>query len=68
MASVGVSRHSGTDPILVLTPCSICQKRLFRWGGSVEVAVPHPGDPTRWMATTLDEVQPYYWVNAFDQK
>jgi hypothetical protein len=24
-------------------------------------------DPTRWMAKTLAEVQPYYWVNAFDQ-
>lgn len=67
-ASVCVSRLSGTDPIVVLTPCGICQERLFHWGGSVEVAVPEPEDSTRWMAKTLDEVQPYYWVNAFDRK
>ena len=52
---------------MVLTPCGICQERLFHWGGSVEVAVPAPGDPTSWLSRTLDEVQPYYWVNAFER-
>ena len=66
-ASVCVSRLSGTDPVLILTPCGICQERLFHWGPEVEVAVPHPDDPTRWMTKTLKEVQPYYWVNAFDE-
>ncbi len=64
-ASVCVSRLSGKDPIVVLTPCGICQERLFHWGGTVEVAVPDPTDATKWQARTLDEVQPYYWVNAF---
>jgi cytidine deaminase len=27
---------------------------------------PRASDPTRWMARTLKEVQPYYWVNAFE--
>lgn len=66
-ASVCVSRLSGTDPVVILTPCGICQERLFHWGGELEVAVPDPADPTRWMAKTLNEVQPYYWVNAFDR-
>ena len=66
-ASVCVSRLSGKDPIVVLTPCGICQERLFHWGGMVEVAVPDPTDATKWQARTLDEVQPYYWVNAFDR-
>ena len=66
-ASVCVSRLSGTDPVVILTPCGICQERLFHWGGDLEVAVPDPADPTRWMAKTLNEVQPYYWVNAFDR-
>lgn len=66
-ASVCVSRLSGDHPILVLTPCGICQERLFHWGGSVEVAVPAPDDPTAWESRTLDEVQPYYWVNAFER-
>ena len=64
-ASVCVSRLSATDPIVILTPCGICQERLFHWGETVEVAVPDPADPTRWQAKTLKEVQPYYWVNAF---
>jgi cytidine deaminase len=64
-ASVCVSRLSGDRPIVILTPCGICQERLFHWGETVEVAVPDPQDPTRWLAKTLKEVQPYYWVNAF---
>lgn len=66
-ASVCVSRLSGTGPIVILTPCGICQERLFHWGENVEVAVPNPADPTRWLVKTLKEVQPYYWVNAFKQ-
>jgi cytidine deaminase len=66
-ASVCVSRLSGDHPIVVLTPCGICQERLFHWGGSVEVAVPDPADPTGWQSRTLDQVQPYYWVNAFER-
>jgi cytidine deaminase len=66
-ASVCVSRLSGEDPVMILTPCGICQERLFHWGDGLEVAVPDPTDPTRWMAKTLKEVQPYYWVNAFDR-
>ena len=66
-ASVCLSRLSGEHPTVVLTPCGVCQERLFHWGGSVEVAVPAPGEPTTWLARTLDEVQPYYWVNAFER-
>jgi cytidine deaminase len=65
VAMVCVSRLSGSDPIVILTPCGICQERLFHWGQEVEVAVPDPADPTRWLCRTLNEVQPYYWVNVF---
>ncbi len=64
-AAVCVSRLSGAHPIVILTPCGICQERLFHWGDQVEVAVPDPSDPTRWMTKTLREIQPYYWVNVF---
>jgi len=67
-ASVCVSRLSGDQPIVILTPCGICQERLFHWGDAVEVAVPVEGDPTRWMVKTLGEVQPYYWVNAYKNR
>jgi cytidine deaminase len=64
-AVVCVSRLDGASPILIATPCGICQERLFHWGDAVEVAVPDPADGTRWLAKTLREVQPYYWVNVF---
>lgn len=60
-----VSRLNGESPILIATPCGICQERLFHWGAGVEVAVPDPTDGRRWLAKTLREVQPYYWVNVF---
>lgn len=65
LASVCVSRLTEDSPIVVLTPCGICQERLFHWGETVEVAVPDPEDATKWRVKTLREVQPYHWVNAF---
>lgn len=64
-ASACVSRLDGDEPVVILTPCGICQERLFHWGGDVEVAVPHPDDKTTWIAKQLKEVQPYYWVNVY---
>lgn len=66
-ASACVSRLSAGEPVVVLTPCGICQERLFHWGGDIEVAVPDPEDHTRWQTRTLDEVQPYHWVKVFRQ-
>ncbi|ABB58170.1 cytidine deaminase [Synechococcus elongatus] len=66
-ASVCVSRLSGDGPIMILTPCGICQERLFHWGESVEVATPTAQDARRWIAKTLGEVQPYYWAKAFKE-
>lgn len=63
-----VSRLSGNAPIVILTPCGICQERLFYWGGAVEIAIPDPNDPTKWVSKTLAEVQPYYWVNVYKRK
>lgn len=67
ITSVCVSRQTGTSPIVILTPCGICQERLFHWGQDVEVAVPTIDDATQWDVKTLKEVQPYYWVNAFKE-
>jgi cytidine deaminase len=64
-ASICVSREDNNEPFLVLTPCGICQERLAFWGSDVQVAVPHPDDPSKWQSKALREVQPYYWQNAF---
>jgi cytidine deaminase len=66
-AAACVSRLVGDAPIVILTPCGICQERLFHWGPEVEVAVPDPADGTRWQARRLGEIQPYYWVNVFNR-
>jgi len=68
VAVVCVSRLSGKAPIVILTPCGICQERLFHWGGAVEIAIPDPNDPAKWVPKTLAEVQPYYWVNVYKRK
>jgi cytidine deaminase len=60
-----VSRLEGDSPIVIATPCGICQERLFHWGADVEVAVPDPVDGRRWQAKPLREIQPYYWANVF---
>ena len=62
-----VGRLGGDEPIVLLTPCGICQERLIHFGADVQIAVPHPADPTRWQMQRLREVQPYYWVNGYRQ-
>ena len=65
-ASVCVDRRSEKDPFYILTPCGVCQERLALWGLDVEVAVPAPGNPHKWQARKLCEVQPHYWRNALE--
>lgn len=45
-------------------PCGVCQERLAIWGMDVEVAVAQPGDPTRWQARRLRQLQPHYLLDA----
>ena len=51
----------GRGGILILSPCGICQERLFLYGGHVSVAVPCDEDCTKWVSRMLTELQPYYW-------
>lgn len=64
-AIVCVWRESENSPILILTPCGICQERLRIWGENVEAAVPLADDATKWESKTLKELEPYYWGNVF---
>ena len=65
VASVCVARDTPTSPIVILSPCGVCQERLMYWGQDIEVAVPEPNDPTRWLPVRLADVQPYYWAKVF---
>lgn len=52
---------------IVLTPCGVCQERLFLYGGNVGVGVPNTSSSAGWESKKLKDVQPYYWRNVFDE-
>ena len=61
--SICVVRDDENAEYKVLTPCGICQERLFYWGDSVKVGVYHPESNLQFK--TLKEVQPYHWYEAY---
>ena len=63
-ASVCVSRNEKSE-FVVLSPCGVCQERLWYWGGEVQVAVPEEANPTHWRSVALSEVAPHYWRKQF---
>jgi cytidine deaminase len=65
IASVCVCRPAGSDEIVILAPCGVCQERLLAWGREVQVAVAEPDDPTRWSSKPLSEVGPHFWGAPF---
>ncbi|MDQ0271429.1 cytidine deaminase [Cytobacillus purgationiresistens] len=62
--SLCVVRDDEQSPYKVLSPCGICQERLFYWGPTVKVGVTLPGKKLTFK--TLAEVQPYHWSAAYD--
>ncbi|MDT9025218.1 cytidine deaminase [Rossellomorea yichunensis] len=61
--SICVVRDDEISEYKVLTPCDICQERLFYWGASVKVGIfHHEGDL---LFKTLKELQPFHWYEAY---
>ncbi len=63
VATVCVSRDE-RGKFRILSPCGVCQERLFKWGENVQAAVPLDSDSTQWQIKTLKDLQPYYWKKA----
>ena len=63
--SICVTRDDENSAFKVLTPCGVCQERLFYWGPHVKVAVTLPGNEL--VFKTLSEVQPYHWTAAYEE-
>jgi cytidine deaminase len=61
-ALVCVSREK--EKYHILSPCGVCQERLYLWGPDVEVAVSDPKNSTKWHSKKLSEVHPYYWKSS----
>ncbi|TKH04449.1 cytidine deaminase [Peribacillus simplex] len=63
--SIWVVRDDENQEFKVLTPCGVCQERLFYWGRDVKVAVTISYDEQQLLFKTLKEVQPYHWSHAY---
>jgi cytidine deaminase len=62
--SICVVRDDEKSAFKILTPCGICQERLFYWGPAVKVAI---SGPDNLVFKKLSEVQPYHWTAAYDE-
>ncbi len=58
--SLCVCRQKDNLPLEILSPCGICQERLFYWGKDVKCAI--STNDNRIVFKTLEEMQPYYWL------
>lgn len=61
--SICIVRDDEHSDFKVLSPCGVCQERLFNWGPNVKVAVTIPGKDL--VFKTLSEVQPFHWTAAY---
>jgi cytidine deaminase len=64
--SICVVRDEEEADYKILTPCGICQERLFYWGPKVKVGIYTPEGEI--LYKTLEEVQPYHWYRAYREK
>ncbi|NAP01584.1 cytidine deaminase [Halomonas sp. MG34] len=62
--TICVVRDDENAPFTILTPCGVCQERLFYWGEEVRAAVTTPSGELQYK--TLKEIQPYHWYKAYD--
>ncbi|WP_252312503.1 cytidine deaminase [Sinobaca sp. H24] len=65
--SLCIARDDEQSAFEVLSPCGICQERLFYWGADVKAAVTIPGK-NEIIFKTLAEIQPYHWTAALNQE
>ncbi|MFD1928776.1 cytidine deaminase [Sporosarcina siberiensis] len=62
--SICVVRDDENSEFKVLTPCGVCQERLFYFGPDVKAAISSlDGELTY---KTLEEIQPFHWSKAYD--
>ncbi|KIL74918.1 blasticidin S deaminase [Bacillus badius] len=61
--SICLARENEQAELKVLSPCGICQERLFYWGPHVQCAITNPKQAV--IFKTLQELQPYHWTDAY---
>lgn len=63
--TICVAREHEEAEFTVLTPCGVCQERLFYWGEKVKAAVTNANGKLEYK--TLQEIQPYHWHKAYEK-
>lgn len=61
--SLCVAREDEQAAFKILTPCGVCQERLFYWGADVKAAVTTEAQSL--LFKTLEEIQPFHWTKAY---
>lgn len=64
--TVCVVREDEYSEFKVLTPCGVCQERLFYWGENVKAAITNTSGDLEYK--TLKEIQPFHWYQAYKRK
>ncbi|MGW9103900.1 cytidine deaminase [Priestia megaterium] len=64
--SICVARDDEKSNFKVLTPCGVCQERLFYWGSNVKAAI--YSAENNLVFKTLKEIQPYHWYEAYQEE
>ena len=59
--SLCICRQEDNQPYEILSPCGICQERLYYWGKDVKCAISTKDNSI--VFKTLEELQPYYWLD-----
>ena len=54
-----VVKKANSDHIKILSPCGVCQERLYFFGGHVKCAISN--EQNKIIFKKLSELQPYYW-------
>ncbi|MBU2706882.1 cytidine deaminase [Zooshikella marina] len=62
--SLCVSRSDNQTSFVILSPCGICQERLFHWGYDVQVAVTNAENQL--IFKPLKALMPHHWYQAFE--
>lgn len=57
--SLCICRQNDNEKLEILSPCGICQERLYYWGQDVKCAISTKDNSV--VFKTLEEMQPYYW-------
>lgn len=61
--TICVVRDDEQAPFKILSPCGVCQERLFYFGAAVKAAVTNSEQVLVFKA--LHELQPYHWLKAY---